>query len=219
LEGVILKVNKKAMLINEKEIKYTYIENGSEAICFMFSGADYTYDKPLFYYSTMLMLENRLDVVHIQYSYKQDVLQLPLEQLTETIVKDVNAVIAEVLRNKEYKETILLGKSLGTIPMINEFMKNDVYANSKMILFTPLLKYDPIFETLLSGNHSTFLVIGKSDPHYISNKIEALSNKKNIKMKEIDNANHSLDIEPFNTLTSIIVLNEVMNSLNKFLNE
>jgi hypothetical protein len=214
-----LEVNKKTMLINEKEIKYTYIENGSEVVCFMFSGAGYTYDKPLFYYSTMLMLEHKIDVVHIHYSYKQDVLQLPLEQLTEMIVKDVNPIIAEVLRNKEYKETILLGKSLGTIPIINEFMKNEMYANSKMILFTPLLRYDPIFETLLSSNHSTFLVIGKNDRHYIPDKIEALSNKENIKMKEIADANHSLDIEPFNTSTSIIVLNEIMNSLNKFLNE
>jgi hypothetical protein len=207
------------MLINEKEMKYTYIEVGSEVVCFMFSGTGYTYDKPLFYYSTMLMLENRFDVVHIHYSYKQDLLQLPLEPLTEMIVKDVNPIMAEVLRNKEYKEAILLGKSLGTIPIINECMKNDMYANSKMILFTPLLRYDSIFETLLNSNHSTFLVIGKSDPHYIPNKIEALSNKKNIKMKEIDNANHSLDIEPFNTSTSIIVLNQIMNSLNKFLNE
>jgi hypothetical protein len=214
-----LKVNKKTMLINEKEMKYTYIEVGSEVVCFMFSGTGYTYDKPLFYYSTMLMLENRFDVVHIHYSYKQDLLQLPLEPLTEMIVKDVNPIMAEVLRNKEYKEAILLGKSLGTIPIINECMKNDMYANSKMILFTPLLRYDSIFETLLNSNHSTFLVIGKSDPHYIPNKIEALSNKKNIKMKEIDNANHSLDIEPFNTSTSIIVLNQIMNSLNKFLNE
>jgi hypothetical protein len=207
------------MLINEKEMKYTYIEVGSEVVCFMFFGTGYTYDKPLFYYSTMLMLENRFDVVHIHYSYKQDILQLPLEPLTEMIVKDVNPIMAEVLRNKEYKEAILLGKSLGTIPIINECMKNDMYANSKMILFTPLLRYDSIFETLLNSNHSTFLVIGKSDPHYIPNKIEALSNKKNIKMKEIDNANHSLDIEPFNTSTSIIVLNQIMNSLNKFLNE
>jgi hypothetical protein len=207
------------MLINEKEMKYTYIEVGSEVVCFMFSGTGYTYDKPLFYYSTMLMLENRFDVVHIHYSYKQDLLQLPLEPLTEMIVKDVNPIMAEVLRNKEYKEAILLGKSLGTIPIINECMKNDMYANSKMILFTPLLRYDSIFETLLNSNHSTFLVMGKSDPHYIPNKIEALSNKKNIKMKEIDNANHSLDIEPFNTSTSIIVLNQIMNSLNKFLNE
>jgi hypothetical protein len=185
----------------------------------MFSGTGYTYDKPLFYYSTMLMLENRFDVVHIHYSYKQDLLQLPLEPLTEMIVKDVNPIMAEVLRNKEYKEAILLGKSLGTIPIINECMKNDMYANSKMILFTPLLRYDSIFETLLNSNHSTFLVMGKSDPHYIPNKIKALSSKKNIKMKEIANANHSLDIEPFNTSTSIIVLNEVMDSLNKFLNE
>ena len=35
----------------------------------MFSGPGYNYDKPLFYYTTMLMLENKIDVVHIHYSY------------------------------------------------------------------------------------------------------------------------------------------------------
>lgn len=49
---------------NDKEIRYTYMKNGSNIVCFMFSGSGYTYDKPLFYYATMTMLNNKLDVVH-----------------------------------------------------------------------------------------------------------------------------------------------------------
>ncbi|MBI0579999.1 hypothetical protein IEC97_21810 [Neobacillus cucumis] len=62
-----MRVNQRTKFINEKQVHYTYIENGSPVICFMFSGAGYTYDKPLLYYSTMTMLENKYDVVHIHY--------------------------------------------------------------------------------------------------------------------------------------------------------
>ncbi|OIK15099.1 hypothetical protein BIV60_10205 [Bacillus sp. MUM 116] len=42
-----MKVNQKTAFFNEKEVQYTHIENGSKAVCFMFSGSGYTYDKPL----------------------------------------------------------------------------------------------------------------------------------------------------------------------------
>ena len=214
-----MKVNKKTALINGKEMKYTFFENNNDTVCFMFPGMGYTHDMPLFYYPTFLMLENMVDVVHIHYSYKQEIFELPLEQITEMLVQDVILFVNEVLRNKQYKETIFLGKSLGTIPIVNGFMKSELYKNSKMVLFTPLLGYNPLFETLLSNTYSTLLVIGTNDPHYIPDKIETLSSKENIKLKVIDNANHSLNIEPLNTSASIRILNEVVDTLNHFLRE
>jgi hypothetical protein len=74
--GPIVKVNQRTTFINDKEVQYTHIENGSKVVCFMFSGAGYKYDKPLFYYSTMTMLLNQYDVVHIHYSYGQDLFKL-----------------------------------------------------------------------------------------------------------------------------------------------
>lgn len=64
----------------------------------MFSGAEYTYDKPLLYYSTMIMLENQFDVVHIHYSYDQDFLKQPLAEITNRIYADSNSVITNVLK-------------------------------------------------------------------------------------------------------------------------
>lgn len=65
----------------------------------MFSGAGYTYDKPLFYYSTMVMLENNFDVVHIHYSYNQKEQNLSEEKLANLIVEDVNPVVTEVIND------------------------------------------------------------------------------------------------------------------------
>ncbi|MFU2018883.1 alpha/beta family hydrolase [Peribacillus butanolivorans] len=212
-----MKVIQRTTFINEKEVQYTHIETGSPVVCFMFYGAGYTYEKPLFYYSTMTMLQNQYDVVHIHYSYGQDVIKFPLEGITKIIINDVNHIITEVCKNHRYQETVFLGKSLGTIPIINGLMKIDMNMNSKMILLTPLLKFDSIFEALLSSNHSTLIVIGEKDPHYISRKIQEIENKTNIKIEKVSNANHSLDIEPFNTSKSISVLENVMKRIDKFL--
>lgn len=169
-----MKVNKKSLQTKDKKISYTHIETGSKIICFMFSGAGYTYDKPLFYYATMTMLQNKIDVVHIHYSYNEDLFKQPLENITQTIMNDVNPVILDVLKNGQYTETIFLGKSLGTIPIANEIMKRESYLESKMILLTPLLKFDLIFESIQNSKHQGLLVIGDKDPHYDSNKLEQL---------------------------------------------
>ncbi|MEY2196992.1 alpha/beta hydrolase [Neobacillus sp. BF23-41] len=212
-----MKVNQRTTFINEKEVQYTHIENGSPVVCFMFSGAGYTYEKPLFYYSTMTMLQNQYDVVHINYSYGQDLFKLPIEDITKIIVNDVNPIINEVLKHHQYQETVFLGKSIGTIPIINGLMKSDMYMNSKMILLTPLLKFDSIFEALLSSNHSALIVIGDKDTHYIPRKIQVIENKTYIKIEKVPNANHSLDIEPFNTSSSIAALENVIKRLDEFL--
>ncbi|MFD9627251.1 alpha/beta family hydrolase [Peribacillus muralis] len=217
-----MKVSQRKINMIEKEITYTYIENGSPAVCFMFSGAGYTYDKPLFYYSTMTMLQNGFDVVHIHYSYEHDMLRHPMMDITKVMVQDCTLVIDEVCQNKDYQETMFLGKSLGTIPIINGFMKNERYIHAKMILLTPLLKFDSIFEGIMSSNHITHLVIGEKDTHFNRERIQRINAKTSMSMSMsmsmsiVTDANHSLDIEPFNASGSIMALDSVMKGLAEF---
>ncbi|MGG4266585.1 alpha/beta hydrolase [Peribacillus simplex] len=212
-----MKVNQRKINNNEKGVSYTHIESGSQAVCFMFSGAGYTYEKPLLYYSTMLMLQNQYDVVHIHYTYDQDIFKHPLVDITKVIVNDTYPVLTEVLQNNEYQETVFLGKSLGTIPIINGIMKSEQFMNSKTILLTPLLKFDSIFEGLSSSKHSAHIVIGEKDHHYIPGKIQMIENNTNISMDKVPNANHSLDIEPLNASRSITMLEGVMKRMEEFL--
>ncbi|PEE33789.1 alpha/beta hydrolase [Bacillus pseudomycoides] len=209
-----MKVNKKQIQTNGKAISYTHIERGSKTICFMFSGSGYNYDKPLFYYTTMAMLQNIIDIVHVHYSYNEQPTKNNIEKITKIMMDDINPVILDVLKNGQYNDTIFLGKSLGTIPIANELMKREEFLNSKMILLTPLLSSDSIFDSIFNSQHQGLLVIGDKDHHYNSNQIDQLS-KSNLKIDVVQNANHSLDVGEFETTNSILTLSRIMEKLQE----
>lgn len=210
----MMKANKKEIQINNKLISYTHFEKGSKTICFMFSGSGYNYDKPLFYFATMAMLQNNIDIVHIHYSYGENLFAKSLEEISKTMMDDINLVISDVLKNGQYNETIFLGKSLGTIPITNDLMKRDEFLKSQMILLTPLFKFDAIFNSILNSQHQGIIVIGDKDPHYNSKQIDQL-HELNLKIDVIHNANHSLDVVEFETANSIIALSRVMEKIQE----
>ncbi|PFZ06436.1 alpha/beta hydrolase [Bacillus pseudomycoides] len=209
-----MKGNKKEIQTNDKVIRYTHIETGSKTICFMFSGSGYNYDKPLFYYSTMVMLQNKIDIVHIHYSYDERIMKKTIEEITKIMIDDINPVILDVLKNGQYTNSIFLGKSLGTIPIANDLMKRDEFLKSKMILFTPLINFDSIFDSILNSHHQGLLVIGDKDHYYNANQIDQLS-KSNVTIDIIQNANHSLNVGEFETTNSILAVSRVMEKLQE----
>ncbi|MBK5447174.1 alpha/beta hydrolase [Bacillus sp. TH22] len=209
-----MKGTKKEIHIDDKVIRYTHIEKGSNTICFMFSGSGYNYDKPLFYYATMLMLENKIDVVHIHYSYDRQLMEKPMEEVTKVMVDDINPIINEVLRNGQYNDSMFLGKSLGTIPIANDLLKREEFAHSKMILLTPLLTVDSIFDSILHSRHEGILVIGDKDHQYNAGQIEQLD-QSNLKIEVVKNANHSVNIGEFETENSIEAIAKVIEKLKE----
>ncbi|HDR8053764.1 TPA: alpha/beta hydrolase [Bacillus cereus] len=213
-EGKMVKGTKKEVHINDKVIYYTHIEQGSSTVCFMFSGSGYNYDKPLFYYATMLMLEHKIDVVHIHYSYDGQLMNKPMEEVTKVMMDDINPVINEVLKDEQYNETMFLGKSLGTIPIANDLMKREEFAQSKMILLTPLLTFDTIFDSILHSRHEGFLVIGDKDHQYNADQIDQLY-KTNLQIEVVKNANHSVNVGGYETEISIEAIAKIIGKLKE----
>ncbi|KXY58845.1 alpha/beta hydrolase [Bacillus thuringiensis] len=209
-----MKGTKKEVHINDKVIYYTHIEKGASTVCFMFSGSGYNYDKPLFYYATMLMLEHKIDVVHIHYSYDGQLMNKPMEEVTKVMMDDINPVINEVLKDEQYNETMFLGKSLGTIPITNDLMKREEFAQSKMILLTPLLTFDTIFDSILHSRHEGFLVIGDKDHQYNADQIDQLY-KTNLQIEVVKNANHSVNVGGYETENSIEAIAKIIGKLKE----
>ncbi|MBW3494537.1 alpha/beta hydrolase [Bacillus sp. FDAARGOS_1420] len=209
-----MKGTKKEVHINDKVIRYTHIEKGSNTVCFMFSGSGYNYDKPLFYYATMLMLENKIDVVHIHYSYDGQLMEKPMEEVTKVMMDDINPIMNEVLKSGQYSNSMFLGKSLGTIPIANDLIKREEYLRSKMILLTPLLTVDSIFDSILHSRHDGLLVIGDKDHQYNANQINQL-HKTNLQIEVVKNANHSVNVGEFETENSIEAIAKIIEKLKE----
>ncbi|OJE43597.1 hypothetical protein BAQ49_10855 [Bacillus proteolyticus] len=213
-----MKGTKKEVHINDKVIRYTHIKKGFNTVCFMFSGSGYNYDKPLFYYATMLMLEHKIDVVHIHYSYDGQLMNKPMEEVTKIMMDDINPIMSEVLKNGQYSNSMFLGKSLGTIPIANDVMKREEFLQSKMILLTPLLTFDMIFDSILHSNHEGLLVIGDKDHQYNADQIDQL-HKTNLRIDVVKNANHSLNVGEFETENSIIVIAKMIGKLEEIIKD
>ncbi|UFH95626.1 alpha/beta hydrolase [Bacillus toyonensis] len=211
-----MKGTKKEINIDDKVICYTHIEKGSSAVCFMFSGSGYNYDKPLFYYATMLMLEHKIDVVHIHYSYDGQLMEKPMEVVTKVMMDDINPIINAVLKSGQYNDSMFLGKSLGTIPIANDLMKREEFSQSKMILLTPLLTFNSIFDSILHSRHEGLLVIGDKDHQYNVDQINQLY-KTNLRIDVVKNANHSLNVGEFETENSITVIAKMIRKLEEII--
>lgn len=210
----MVKGTKKEVHINDKVIYYTHIEKSSSTVCFMFSGSGYNYDKPLFYYATMLMLEHKIDVVHIHYSYDGQLMNKPMEEVTKVMMDDINPVINEVLKDEQYNETMFLGKSLGTIPIANNVMKREEFLQSKMIVLTPLLTFESIFDSILHSSHEGLLVIGDKDHQYNADQVKQLY-KMNLTIDVIKNANHSVNVGEYETGNSIEAIANIIEKLQE----
>ncbi|MGY1462714.1 alpha/beta hydrolase [Bacillus toyonensis] len=211
-----MKGTKKEIHIDDKVIRYTHIEKVSSAVCFMFSGSGYNYDKPLFYYATMLMLEHKIDVVYIHYSYDGQLMEKPMEVVTKVMMDDINPIINEVLKSGQYNDSMFLGKSLGTIPIANDLMKREEFSQSKMILLTPLLTFNSIFDSILHSRHEGLLVIGDKDHQYNVDQINQLY-KTNLRIDVVKNANHSLNVGEFETENSITVIAKMIRKLEEII--
>ncbi len=132
-------------------------------------------------------------------------------------MNDIDPVINNVIDNFHYNETIFLAKSLGTIPVVSEIMKREAFNKSKMILLTPLLKLERIYEEILNSNHEGLIVIGDKDPHYNPEQVKEMAQHTSFNIEVIHGVNHSLDDVEYDTLISISSLTKVIKSLHEMI--
>ncbi|QRG69378.1 alpha/beta family hydrolase [Brevibacillus choshinensis] len=207
---------------NNQEVSYTYIQPGqtrSRAICFFCPGSSYLFDKPYLHYSTMLMLSHQADIVHIHYAYGKDNIafgDLSMEERSQWMQPDVHAVVTKVLAEQPYEQIFFLGKSIGTMPIIDGLLQNPEFSAATAILLTPILTSEQVAANLLKSNHPVYLVIGSTDHFYQEPLLEKLrETKPNVHLHIVPGANHSLEVG-WDLKASLTVFEEVMTALDDF---
>lgn len=193
------------------DVTYNYFDKESDNVCFMFSGTGYTYEKPLLYYSTELMLELGYDVVQVCYAFDSKHFEQEPEAISAMVYNAANPIVDYILSTKSYTETIYIGKSLGTLPITDFYMQQAASVPSRYVLLTPLLSLDHVMKNLLGKQ--AFLAIGTADPHYSIERLEQLSSHQ---LAIVENADHSLELTN-HTVESIIICQSLLTALKAYL--
>ncbi|OXS70058.1 hypothetical protein B1B04_19370 [Lysinibacillus sp. KCTC 33748] len=193
------------------DIPYHHFDNKSDRVCFMFSGTGYTYEKPLLYYSTELMLELGYDVVQVCYTFDSQQFEQEPEAISAMVYNAANPIVEYILSTKSYTEAVYIGKSLGTLPITDFYMQRMSSVPSRYVLLTPLLTLDHVMKNLLGKQ--AFLAIGTADPHYSKERLGLLSS---FELTIVENADHSLEIKN-HTVESVILCQSLLTKLTAYL--
>ncbi|MEK5230474.1 hypothetical protein MHB42_01740 [Lysinibacillus sp. FSL K6-0232] len=177
----------------------------------MFSGTGYSYNKPILYYAKSLMPELGYDVIQINYTFEQQQFEQEPLAISNMVYNSVNTIVEYCLQTKSYTNAVYLGKSLGTMPIIDFYMQQPSVIPAYYVLFTPMLSLEHTMENLC--NKQAFIAIGTADPHYSQEKLAQLTNHH---LVILEGADYSLEITD-NTMLSLQLCQSAFTQLQTLL--
>lgn len=183
-----------------REARHKFFRNGSDTLVVGFPGMQYSCELPLLHYACSSALENKLDVLLLEYGYQSARADLTLDQLP-IVVAEAQAAIDHFRGN--YDRLIFVSKSLGTIiaGQVAERINSDAIRH---IYLTPLDDTVPYIQ-----RSSGAVIYGTADTVFSSESVQAIAGLEQMRIVPVPNGNHALQVG--NTIDSLDVLKEIVS--------
>lgn len=189
-----------------------------DQLAMLLPGLGYTLDMPLFYYIQMVCLDAGIDVLRVETAYNHDpsfATATNVEQV-DWVTTGAQAAWHAVLARMEYVAAVIVGKSLGTLPM-PALLADPAIANLMVqsVWLTPLLSQPFVRAAIRGLGPQALVVIGDADPHYdveVLAQLEAAA----AKVVVVPGADHGMNIAG-DVMGSVRVLADVIGAFRDFL--
>jgi len=189
-----------------------------DKLTIIFAGFSYTNNHPLLYYSKTIALETDYDVIAIDLEYYRNkgFLLLKEEEQDSYFEKDVQ-IVRDFLCTycTNYNELVFIGKSLGTSIIRRLLDSVSISENSSYVLLTPGSEWKKTIEALEKVNSRVLVIGSKKDKLFTIPERERLIGRSTIKMIELEEGDHSLEIGIFEK--DVEILKEVMGKIKGFM--
>ena len=181
-------------------------------------GYRHSADMPDLHYAGRVLLEQGADLLRVDYAYNQtDFMERPESEQDKWISNDVFAICNAGLSYRSYEQITLIGKSLGTIAM-GHLLADSRFQHATCVWLTPLLTVEWLCSRIEQIHPRSLFIIGTSDTFYKPEILRRLENATKGHSLVIEGASHALEI-PDDISKSLAALNQIVQSLNNFLNK
>ena len=169
----------------------------SKKIALMFPGMGYTYQGPLLYYTTLLLVDCGYDVLQINYQYGDNFKRLPEKRQEELFYSDIDAAYDAVTK-MHYNETTIVGKSIGTEAMVHLLKSREIDRNAWLVWLTPVMNNMHVLEALRENpafREKSIIIAGTKDRYFDLSVLGKIRRERLAKIITVQGADHSLDAE------------------------
>lgn len=204
---------------NGESVPNTFLKlkSPSEKLAIVFPGRGYTSQGPLLHYTINLLLENRMNVLSVDYNYMNnpEFNAFEWEERQKWLFEDVEEAFKAAVNQIDSEPRILVGKSLGTLAIGHLLDTFPSTRKCRVVWHTPLLKMEHLVRQIAKHKPHSLFVIGTSDPHYDKEILEHVRDVTDGWVTAIEGANHSMEV-PGGVEDSIKVMAEIVERIRQF---
>lgn len=191
-------------------------EEPGSRLAVLFPGLQYTADMPLLYYPTQLFLQHDFDVLQVHADYTDEVFRSAGgNRQSQWLAMESDAALQFGREQGEYRDAVLLGKSLGTLSVAH-LTSNSNQDISAAFWLTPLFYEDQLIHSAMKTNNTSLFVCGQADPLYDAQALERIQSATGASALIIQGADHSLLLED-DIIGSLPVMSQVLKAMEAFL--
>ncbi|MGL6185040.1 MAG: alpha/beta hydrolase [Clostridium chrysemydis] len=194
----------------EVQLKPNLIDNGSDKLVVILPGIGYTIDRVTIEYSGELALSQNYDLMEVEYGFQVARKAFNVKEEFNIIADETLELVKDALSLKEYKEVIIIGKSIGTC--VQDFLNEKIEGiNIKNIYISPIDK------TVGMGfKEGSLIITGSKDPLLSEENLQNIVDSKKYKVIIFNGANHALNLEK-NPIGSLEVQIEIIKAIKTFI--
>ncbi len=191
-------------------------EPGSLAV--ILPGFGYNADLPLLFYPGRIVMNHGMDLLRLEtvYSRRPEFSRLLDRGQLAWMDADVDAILDSALAQRDYRQLILIGKSLGTMAMGHLLERYPNLPASRWVWLTPVLTDLRLVEQVQQQRPVSLFVIGSADHYYNEGLLQILVDTTQGKPIVVEGGNHILEV-PGSIHQSIQALDEVMTAVETFI--
>ncbi|MBT9831924.1 alpha/beta fold hydrolase [Clostridium baratii] len=191
------------------ELIPTLIKQGSDTLAVILPGIGYTIDRVTLEYSSELALKLGFDLLKVEYGFQVARKEFNVEKEFDIIVEETLEIVENAL-SENYKNIVIIGKSIGTCVqnLLNDRIEGYNIEN---------IYISPINKTVEMGIKENSLVItGTKDPLLSKENLEKIKDISGADLVTIKDGNHALNIEK-DPIKSLRSQTEVIEFMEGFL--
>jgi len=176
-----------------RALPHTFYEGESAGLLVVLPGLHYGPDGPALYHLAKQLQGSGWDTLGLMYGF-QAAMAFPWTDYAGETLSECGAALGEVLGRRAYPRVGIVGKSLGTILLVQLCAQGRVPESARVAHLTPPLGNPAFDATFRETRQPAYIAIGTRDTFYDEAAVRAVARMRSAYVRVLDGADHGLDV-------------------------